>query len=79
MVKAVADLTGALVMPNIKPTSIATQDCAMCGLLGGSAGQATDGQADDGLIDPSTDKSFNRSFYRFIDRKKIQPPCAKIK
>ena len=53
MVKAVADLTGALVMPNIKPTSIATQDCAMCGLLGGSAGQATDGQADDGLIDPT--------------------------
>ena len=54
MVKQVADLTGARIMPNIKPTSLATVDCAVCGLLGVRVGQKEDGEADDGLIDPST-------------------------
>jgi alpha-glucosidase (family GH31 glycosyl hydrolase) len=43
--------SGAAVMPNLKPTSIATKDCPSCGLLGGSTeGQPTDGDGDDGLI-----------------------------
>lgn len=48
MSAAVFNLTGSQIMPNLKPTSVASSDCPACG-----AGYSTDGKADDGKIDPS--------------------------
>ena len=49
MAKQVRDLTGAVLIPNLKPTSVRSTDCPACG-----AGHNTDGRADDGLIDVSS-------------------------
>ena len=49
MVAAVRNLTGAAVIPNLKPTSIAARDCPAC-----AGGGAADGEADDGRIDPTS-------------------------
>ena len=49
MAKQVKDLTGAVLMPNLKPTSVTSTDCPACG-----AGHKTDGKADDGMIDASS-------------------------
>jgi hypothetical protein len=50
MVSTVRNLTGAVVMPNLKPTSVGSSVCPACGL-----GRLHDGKADDGNIDPSID------------------------
>ena len=47
MVTIVRNLTGAVLMPNLKPTSVSSADCLVCG-----AGHGHDGAADDGQIDP---------------------------
>ena len=49
MVAAVSSLTGSRLIPNLKPTSVRSLDCPACG-----SGHASDGQADDGDIDPSS-------------------------
>ena len=49
MAKQVKELTGADLMPNIKPTSVKSADCPACG-----AGHQTDGHADDGNVDASS-------------------------
>jgi alpha-glucosidase (family GH31 glycosyl hydrolase) len=49
MAMQVKDLTGAMLMPNLKPTSVTSLDCPACG-----AGHKTDGKADDGRIDASS-------------------------
>eukprot|EP01043_Picozoa_sp_COSAG02_P010490 COSAG02_NODE_369_length_23680_cov_36.650609_11_plen_646_part_00 len=49
MAMQVHDSTGAVLMPNLKPTSVSSADCPACG-----AGHRTDGKADDGRIDASS-------------------------
>ena len=51
MAKQVRDLTGAILIPNLKPTSVRSTDCPACG-----AGHKTDGRADDGRIDVSSSR-----------------------
>lgn len=48
MSKQVAALTGADLMPNLKPTSVESSVCLACG-----SGHSADGKADDGNIDAS--------------------------
>ena len=49
MAKKVKQLTGADLMPNLKPTSLSSADCPACG-----SGHATDGHASDGNVDASS-------------------------
>jgi hypothetical protein len=63
MARQVKSLTGAVLMPNLKPTSVRSSDCPACG-----AGHKTDGIADDGMIDVS-----NASCRECVWQKRIKP------
>eukprot|EP01051_Picozoa_sp_SAG22_P005365 SAG22_NODE_316_length_12517_cov_75.265180_9_plen_130_part_00 len=49
MARQVKALTGSVLMPNLKPTSVRSADCPSCG-----SSHATDGKADYGNIDAAS-------------------------
>lgn len=58
MATKVSELTGAYLMPNLKPTGIATAACPACSFPS-SVNYPTDGKASDGQIDASSVSSCN--------------------